>query len=213
MQPLRHSIYRKILNDCVGQVFSHTIRDTKYEYEVRAISFIGRYLKNMPVSGGDKELTQDEVYELCASGKRIVSIWEMSGTSDDFANVGDSHAMQAIEAANSFGQHPGTPIFFAFELPTTNSQQMQTLVEPYFRDIVSRFKNPVLNPKGYKVGVYANGLVCEHLMNASEDSGIKVDYAFLAGTTDWQGYKDCDCGTLDSHAHILSFGTKELQSM
>ena len=199
MQPLRQSIYRKILNDCVGQVFSHTIRDTKYEYEVRAISFIGRYLKNMPVSGGDKELTQDEVYELCASGKRIVSIWQMSGTQDDFANVGDSHAMQAIEAANSFGQHPGTPIFFAYERNEHGENiddAIRMYVQPYFRDIVRRFRNPALNPKGYKVGVYSFGTVCNHLMNASEDSGYKVDYAFLAGATDWQGYDDCDCWTL-----------------
>lgn len=205
VQPLEHAKHRAAMYSGVGNTYScsgphpkHTSSDNQpytHEYVVNAISFIGRYLTNADGSGEKKALTEKELEELSLEGKKIVSIFELSGyDAQVYQTKGDEHARRAIEAAELLKQHRGTPIFFACDSDIPNNMvNIQDHIEPYFRAIISRFSNRELNPKGYKVGVYANGLVCEHLMNASEDSGIKVDYAFLAGTTDWQGYKDCDC--------------------
>ena len=215
VQPLEHYKHRAAMYSGVGNTYScsgphpkHTSSDNQpytHEYVVNEISFIGRYLTNADGSGEKKALTEKELEELSLEGKKIVSIFEIAGKDRyAFANKGDEHARLSIDAACRIGQYSGTPIFFAYELdtPATSSDQqgnnndMEELVEPYFYAIVSRFRNPTLNPNGYKVGVYANGDVCKHLMKASVSSGYKADYAFLAGAPRLQGYKDCDCWNL-----------------
>lgn len=189
-QPLWYHKYRKTLDSSVNQIFTCAETDVVHEYEVKGIYFIGRYLKNAENSNANKELTRDEVYHLSRDIKRILSIWEQEGSGNGFAEKGDSHAAQAIEAATSFGQHPGTPIFFAYEGGT--GTDLEEVVYPYFRAVVRRFRNPELNPKGYKVGVYSSGKVCQRLMTAPESSGYKVDYAFLAGRPRDADYSRCD---------------------
>ena len=189
-QPLWYHKYRKTLDSSVNQIFTCAETDVVHEYEVKGIYFIGRYLKNAENSNANKELTRDEVYHLSRDIKRILSIWEQEGSGNGFAEKGDSHAAQAIEAATSFGQHPGTPIFFAYE--GSAGDKLQEVVYPYFRAVVRRFRNPELNPKGYKVGVYSSGKVCQRLMTAPESSGYKVDYAFLAGRPRDADYSRCD---------------------
>ena len=189
-QPLWYHKYRETLDSSVNQIFTCAETDVVHEYEVKGIYFIGRYLKNAENSNANKELTRDEVYHLSRDIKRILSIWEQEGSGNGFAEKGDSHAAQAIEAATSFGQHPGTPIFFAYEGGT--GTDLEEVVYPYFRAVVRRFRNPELNPKGYKVGVYSSGKVCQRLMTAPESSGYKVDYAFLAGRPRDADYSRCD---------------------
>lgn len=189
-QPLWYHKYRETLDSSVNQIFTCAETDVVHEYEVKGIYFIGRYLKNAENSNANKELTRDEVYHLSRDIKRILSIWEQEGSGNGFAEKGDSHAAQAIEAATSFGQHPGTPIFFAYEGGT--GTDLEEVVYPYFRAVVRRFRNPELNPKGYKVGVYSSGKVCQRLMTAPESSGYKVDYAFLAGRPRDANYSRCD---------------------
>ena len=189
-QPLWYHKYRKTLDSSVNQIFTCAETDVVHEYKVKGIYFIGRYLKNAENSNANKELTRDEVYHLSRDIKRILSIWEQEGSGNGFAEKGDSHAAQAIEAATSFGQHPGTPIFFAYEGGT--GTDLEEVVYPYFRAVVRRFRNPELNPKGYKVGVYSSGKVCQRLMTAPESSGYKVDYAFLAGRPRDADYSRCD---------------------
>ena len=189
-QPLWYHKYRDTLDSSVNQIFTCAETDVVHEYEVKGIYFIGRYLKNAENSNANKELTRDEVYHLSRDIKRILSIWEQEGSGNGFAEKGYSHAAQAIEAATSFGQHPGTPIFFAYEGGT--GTDLEEVVYPYFRAVVRRFRNPELNPKGYKVGVYSSGKVCQRLMTAPESSGYKVDYAFLAGRPRDADYSRCD---------------------
>ena len=189
-QPLWYHKYRETLDSSVNQIFTCAETDVVHEYEVKGIYFIGRYLKNAENSNANKELTRDEVYHLSRDIKRILSIWEQEGSGNGFAEKGDSHAAQAIEAATSFGQHPGTPIFFAYEGGA--GTDLEEVVYPYFRAVVRRFRNPELNPKGYKVGVYSSGKVCQRLMTAPESSGYKVDYAFLAGRPRDADYSRCD---------------------
>ena len=141
---------------------------------------------------------------------RELSIWEQEGSGNGFAEKGDSHAAQAIEAATSFGQHPGTPIFFAYEGGT--GTDLEEVVYPYFRAVVRRFRNPRLNPKGYKVGVYANGAVCQHLMDATEASGYKVDYAFWRVQSDGKDMLNATAGA-SGRAAGSSESTEILTSM
>lgn len=179
VQPLEHAKHRAAMYSGVGNTYScpgphpkHTSSDNQpytHEYVVNAISFIGRYLTNADGSGEKKALTEKELEELSLEGKKIVSIFELSGyDAQVYQTKGDEHAKRAIEAAELLKQHRGTPIFFACDSDIPNNMvNIQDHIEPYFRAIISRFSNRELNPKGYKVGVYANGLVCEHLMNAS----------------------------------------------
>ena len=89
VQPLEHAKHRAAMYSGVGNTYScsgphpkHTSSDNQpytHEYVVNAISFIGRYLTNADGSGEKKALTEKELEELSLEGKKIVSIFELSG--------------------------------------------------------------------------------------------------------------------------------------
>lgn len=146
---------------------------SKVIYHVKNLMFAGRYLKNKPL-GEDKALNKWEVFYLCNKGLGIVSIWQWSGSDpDELNNQGKLHATNAIERATTFGQHAGTPIFFAFENKDSGNEE---LAKTYFSDVNSILSDLSKNPREYKLGIYACGEICRIIRE--EHPGV---YTFCAG--------------------------------
>ena len=182
--------------------------DIDYNYHVNTLRFAGRYLKNVPDNSAtdkkplDKEMTEKEVAFLCRSGLGIVSIWQWSNSITEFQNYGDDNARRAIEAAEGFGQHKKTPIFFAFEYVKENADDPEaaSLAATYFAAIHSIFSSSDENPNGYKMGIYSYGAICQHIRKKYPDTytfctgSIGADGNGLYGETftDWDIKQSCD---------------------
>lgn len=162
-------------------------------YDVNALQFAGRYLRNAPDDPAtgekpmDKQMTEKEVAFLCRSGLGIVSIWQWSNSIAEFQNDGATHARYAIRAAKRFGQHKGTPIFFAFEYvkESVNDPEPASLAATYFAAIHSIFSSSDENPNGYKMGIYSYGAICRKISNSYPGT-----YTFCSGSVGADGNED-----------------------
>ena len=162
-------------------------------YNVDTLQFAGRYLSNAlddPATDEkpfEKAMTEKEVVFLFRSGLGIVSLWQWSNSIKQFQEYGVANAEDAITAAEGFGQHKGTPIFFAFEYvkESVNDPEPASLAETYFAAIHSIFSSSDENPNDYKMGIYSYGAICRHIKELYPDV-----YTFCMGSPKLDGNED-----------------------
>lgn len=146
-------------------------------------AFVGRYLKDAPNPLYSKQLSGTEINLLANAGIKIVSLFQYDGTNvtDFCASLGNTHAHDAVLAANGFCQPSGKPIYFAIDCPTSPSQ-MDNYVLPYF-DAIAEYLSGNNNPNNYTMGIYGNAYAC--LRVKQEHPTVRI---FVAGNLTQYGY-------------------------
>lgn len=93
-----------------------------------------------------------------------MSLFEYQGSPASYYNavVGNTHAADAISAANCFTQPASTPIYFCVDC-STSPYEISHYIIPYFTAIQNKLNNAYLNPNGYTMGIYGNAYACYRL--------------------------------------------------
>lgn len=147
--------------------------DTGYKY-------VGRYLTGTVGSGAEersKQMTVTEIKNIRNAGLSIFPIYQDGGYYPEYFNnalQGGKDAVKAISRADRLGFKDGTVIYFAVDFDCLE-YQTDSLIIPYFRQINTIFNTPGLNPRKYKVGIYAPRYVCTKVSNAGY-----AEYSFVA---------------------------------
>lgn len=142
--------------------------------------YIGRYLTGTVGSGAEersKQMTVTEIKNIRNAGLSIFPIYQDGGYYPEYFNnelQGGKDAVKAINRANRLGFRDGSVIYFAVDFDCLE-YQTDSMIIPYFRQINTIFKTPGLNPRKYKVGIYAPRYVCTKI----SDAGY-AEYSFVA---------------------------------
>jgi hypothetical protein len=124
-----------------------------------------RYLKN---------LQPHEVAAISAAGIKIISIFETTARrAAGGAVAGAADGEKAAQMARALNQPAGSAIYATADWDVTPAQQPRVL--EYFAAFKTALNATYAVPAPYKLGVYANGAVCQ----ATLDQGI-ADYTWLA---------------------------------
>lgn len=133
---------------------------------------VGRYLTGTTGWGEtyrSKALTTDEIEILKNVGLRVFPIYQDGGNKLSYFErnqQGYYDAVTAIKTAKQLGFTTGTTIYFAVDFDCMQYEAEEYII-PYFLQLHLVFtSNPVLNSKGYQVGIYAPRLICTMVENA-----------------------------------------------
>lgn len=142
--------------------------------------YIGRYLTGTVGVGSNersKNLDRDEIDLLTENGLSIFPIYQDGGSYLDYFRQtlqGSYDAVTAINTAQRLGFKNGTVIYFAVDFDCLE-YQTENYIVPYFQQIKNAFRQSQINPKGYKIGIYAPRLVCTQIAEAGY-----ADYSFVS---------------------------------
>lgn len=157
-------------------------RDVAYELKGSGLHFVARYYRS--TASRLPALSADEARTVSSNGMKLVAVWQyLSNRPEHFSfSSGYADAMAAYSQAKAIGQPPGSAIYFAVDY-NAPEHEIGSLVDPYFRGIVSGLAAAGGGAPDYRVGVYGSGAVCAYLKRAR-----LVSYAWLSGSTAWAGY-------------------------
>ncbi|WP_304736946.1 glycoside hydrolase domain-containing protein [Dubosiella newyorkensis] len=142
--------------------------------------YIGRYLTGTVGVGSNerpKNLDRAEIDLLTENGLSIFPIYQDGGSYLDYFRQtlqGSYDAVTAINTAQRLGFKNGTVIYFAVDFDCLEYQTKNYIV-PYFQQIKNAFRQSQINPKGYKIGIYAPRLVCTQITEAGH-----AEYSFVS---------------------------------
>lgn len=121
-------------------------------------SYVGRYLT------GKFRITSDELDTIYSNNLKLIPIMQVLGWENYHFSTssGNRDALDAISVAlfNQFSEN--TVIYFAIDFDAL-STDIPLYIEPYFKSIKKIFDDPILNPKKYRIGVYAPRAICSTL--------------------------------------------------
>ncbi|WP_343654125.1 DUF1906 domain-containing protein [Paraburkholderia caribensis] len=133
-----------------------------------------------------KRLTRAEAEQLHSAGLRLGVVHEgrFGDTASNFdRQSGTEDGLYARRyGATEIGQPGGTAIYFGVDFDAS-SEQIRTLVVPYFQGVADAFASHADQPN-YLVGVYGSGATCDAVLNA----GL-AHFAWLAQSTGWAGHQ------------------------
>lgn len=142
--------------------------------------YIGRYLTGTVGSGNSerpKNLDKNEIEILINNGLSIFPIYQDGGYYLNYFRQtlqGSYDAVTAINTAQRLGFKNGTVIYFAVDFDCLE-YQTENYIIPYFQQIKNAFHQSQINPKEFKIGIYAPRLVCAQIAEAGY-----ADYSFVA---------------------------------
>ncbi|EIM08330.1 bacterial lysin [Planococcus antarcticus DSM 14505] len=124
---------------------------------------VGRYLVNVP-GGLNKKIQPGEIQTILNAGLSIFPIFQTFGNGISYFNSerGRTDAIEAYQAAKSFGFKKDTIIYFAVDFDALGGDIPGSVV-PYFKAINSQLS---LMGSPYKVGVYGARNVCIQVSEA-----------------------------------------------
>lgn len=133
---------------------------------------VGRYLTGT-VGWGEsyrsKALSKEEIELLKNVGLRVFPIYQDGGNKLSYfkrKQQGYYDAVTAIKTAKQLGFTSGTTIYFAVDFDCLQ-YEAEDYILPYFQQLNLVFTtNPVLNNKGYQIGIYAPRLICTMVSEA-----------------------------------------------
>jgi peptidoglycan hydrolase-like protein with peptidoglycan-binding domain len=145
--------------DCLTRITpekAQTLKSNGYKY-------VGRYLTKIP-GGLDKNLKHDEINNILSAGLNLFPIYQTSGNRADYfeKSKGQTDAINAINAALTFGFKENTIIYFAVDYDVLGTEITNNII-PHFEAINKQFKK--YNPRNYRVGIYAPRNVCTQVSN------------------------------------------------
>ena len=127
-----------------------------------------------------KVVTQAEAHAISAAGFKVFAVYEDSASSSILSTVnGRDHANRALAyALYTIHQPQGSGIYFAVDFEANSQTQG---LDDYFDAINATF---AAHGSPYKVGVYAGGDVCDHLLKTN-----RVSFGWLTQSTSYPGYQ------------------------
>ncbi|WP_063288285.1 MULTISPECIES: DUF1906 domain-containing protein [unclassified Pseudovibrio] len=141
---------------------------------------IGRYYSKSDW----KRLTQTEAQQLIAAGLTVFTVYEDANNSaaQFSSETGTAQAQEAMRQAQTVIRQPkGTAIYFAVDYDASEQDHDQH-IRPYFEAINQAFSEA---GSPYKVGVYANGLINQKLLDDK-----LVDFTWLSQSTGFRNYQE-----------------------
>ncbi|PDS69871.1 glycoside hydrolase domain-containing protein [Rhizobium phaseoli] len=147
----------------------------------KGVDTIIRYYCRDP-KGAWKIIRRPEAEKITDNGMNLCAVYEVSAKANYFSEASGllDGKYACTYATKVIGQPKGSAIYFAIDFDAT-IQEIKDRVIPYFKGItqeVTKAGSP------YRIGVYGSGLTCKRLL----DLGL-VEFAWLAQSTDWAGYK------------------------
>ncbi|SDQ87296.1 DUF1906 domain-containing protein [Pseudovibrio sp. Tun.PSC04-5.I4] len=131
-----------------------------------------------------KRLQRTEAQQLISAGLSVITIYEDSNDKPSAFTeaAGKQQAREALRQAQTIISQPeGSGIYFTVDYDASYYDYVHSIA-PYLQAIMAVFK-AAGNP--YKIGVYANGLICE---NALKD-GL-VDFTWLSQSQGFHNYQE-----------------------
>lgn len=134
---------------------------------------VGRYLINVEGSGFNKKLQPGELDTIFSHNLKVFPIYQSYGGEASYftSQQGQSDALAAQAAAESYGFAAGTVIYFAVDYDATG-EEIDTMIVPYFKGV-----SYALGDGGkYFHGVYGTRNVCARV---TKETGAR--WSFVSG--------------------------------
>lgn len=164
---------------------------------------VGRYLTGTEF----KVIREKELERIINAGLEVALLFQES--TDDVSyftnNRGKTDAINAVNAARTFGVPGGNVIYFAVDFDPTDTQITQYIL-PYFKGISDNIST------SYKVGVYGTRNVCTRVMNMNYAETCYVS-DMSTGYSGNMGYKIPDNWNFDQFSEISNIDTGDFENM